>query len=53
MSPSEIMPLLTERLILRLVKGSDEAAIHTYRSNPDATRSSPTNHSPSKPTGKD
>jgi ribosomal-protein-alanine N-acetyltransferase len=38
MSPSEIMPLLTERLILRLVKGSDEAAIHTYRSNPDATR---------------
>ena len=32
------MPLLTERLVLRLIKDSDEAAIHSYRSNPAATR---------------
>ena len=38
MPSSEIMPLLTERLVLRLIKGSDEAAIHSYRSNPAATR---------------
>jgi ribosomal-protein-alanine N-acetyltransferase len=38
MTSSEIMPLLTERLVLRLVKDSDEAAIHSYRSNPAATR---------------
>ncbi|MDQ0925030.1 ribosomal-protein-alanine N-acetyltransferase [Pseudarthrobacter sp. W1I19] len=38
MPPDEIEPLVTERLVLRLVEGSDEAAIHSYRSNPAATR---------------
>lgn len=38
MPPGEIEPLVTERLVLRLVEGSDEAAIHSYRSNPAATR---------------
>jgi ribosomal-protein-alanine N-acetyltransferase len=38
MTSSEIMPLLTERLVLRLITDSDEAAIHSYRSNPAATR---------------
>jgi ribosomal-protein-alanine N-acetyltransferase len=38
MTSSEIMPLLTERLVLRLITDSDEAAIHSYRSNPVATR---------------
>jgi [ribosomal protein S5]-alanine N-acetyltransferase len=38
MPQGEIMPLVTERLVLRLVEGSDEAAIHGYRSNPATTR---------------
>jgi ribosomal-protein-alanine N-acetyltransferase len=38
MAPGEIMPLVTERLVLRLVEAPDEAVIHRYRSNPAATR---------------
>jgi RimJ/RimL family protein N-acetyltransferase len=34
----EIVPLVTERLLLRLVECTDEAAIHGIRSNPEATR---------------
>jgi RimJ/RimL family protein N-acetyltransferase len=37
MPRSGITPLVTDRLVLRLVEGSDESAIHTYRSNPAAT----------------
>ncbi|CCQ47623.1 acetyltransferase family protein [Pseudarthrobacter siccitolerans] len=38
MGRSGITPLVTDRLVLRLVEGSDESAIHRYRSNPAATR---------------
>jgi len=38
MARSGITPLVTDRLVLRLVEGSDESAIHSYRSNPAATR---------------
>ncbi|MFF1254092.1 GNAT family N-acetyltransferase [Pseudarthrobacter sp. NPDC058329] len=34
----EIRPLVTDRLVLRLVDGSDEDAIHQYRSDPAATQ---------------
>jgi len=36
--PEDIVPLVTERLILRLVEESDAAAIHRFRSDPSATR---------------
>jgi [ribosomal protein S5]-alanine N-acetyltransferase len=35
--PEDIMPLVTERLILRLVEAADAAAIHRFRSDPSAT----------------
>ncbi|MGX1162523.1 aminoglycoside 6'-N-acetyltransferase [Arthrobacter sp. SLBN-100] len=38
MVPGNIEPLVTERLVLRPLSGSDEAAIHSYRSDPAATR---------------
>jgi [ribosomal protein S5]-alanine N-acetyltransferase len=34
----EPTPLVTPRLVLRLIDGSDEAAIHTYRSDPSITQ---------------
>jgi ribosomal-protein-alanine N-acetyltransferase len=34
----EVAPLVTERLVLRLVDGGDEGAIHRYRGNPAATQ---------------
>ncbi|WP_461174918.1 GNAT family N-acetyltransferase [Arthrobacter sp. Z1-9] len=37
MLPGETPPLVTERLVLRLIDGSDEAAIHQYRSDPSVT----------------
>jgi RimJ/RimL family protein N-acetyltransferase len=36
--PEDIVPLFTERLILRLVEASDAAAIHRFRSDPTTTR---------------
>jgi ribosomal-protein-alanine N-acetyltransferase len=36
--PGEIVPLVTGRLVLRLVEVPDETAIHSYRSDPAATR---------------
>ena len=36
--PEDIVPLVTKRLILRLVEESDAAAIHSFRSDPNATR---------------
>jgi RimJ/RimL family protein N-acetyltransferase len=44
-----ITPLVTERLVLRLIQDSDEAAIHRYRSNPAATRY--LSHEPLSPAG--
>lgn len=38
MIPEDIVPLVTERLILRLVEESDAAAIHRFRSDPSVTR---------------
>jgi RimJ/RimL family protein N-acetyltransferase len=38
MLSGEIPPLVTERLVLRLIDGADEDAIHRYRSNPAATQ---------------
>lgn len=38
MIPEDIVPLVTERLVLRLVEESDAAAIHRFRSDPSATR---------------
>lgn len=38
MIPEDIVPLVTERLSLRLVEASDAAAIHRFRSDPSATR---------------
>lgn len=38
MIPEDIVPLVTKRLILRLVEESDAAAIHSFRSDPNATR---------------
>jgi ribosomal-protein-alanine N-acetyltransferase len=38
MLPGEISPLVTERLVLRLVDRLDEDAIHKYRSDPAATQ---------------
>lgn len=38
MLPGEPRPLVTQRLVLRLIDGSDEAAIHTYRSDPSVTQ---------------
>jgi ribosomal-protein-alanine N-acetyltransferase len=36
--PEDIVPLVTERLILRLVEASDAAAIHRFRSDTTTTR---------------
>jgi RimJ/RimL family protein N-acetyltransferase len=36
--PEDIVPLVTERLLLRLVEPSDAAAIHRFRGDPSATR---------------
>lgn len=38
MTPEAIVPLVTERLILRPVEASDAAAIHRFRGDPAATR---------------
>jgi len=38
MLAGETAPLATERLVLRLIDGSDEAAIHKYRSDPAITQ---------------
>ncbi|WP_104043208.1 GNAT family N-acetyltransferase [Arthrobacter sp. ZGTC412] len=38
MLPGEVAPLFTERLVLRLVDGGDEEAIHKYRGDPAATQ---------------
>lgn len=38
MIPEPIEPLVTERLVLRLVEASDADAIHRYRGNPAITR---------------
>lgn len=38
MVPGEIRPLVTDRLVLRLVDAADEDAIHQYRRDPAATR---------------
>ena len=38
MNPEEIVPLVTERLILRPVEIRDAAAIHGFRGDPEATR---------------
>ena len=38
MLPGEIAPLVTERLVLRLIDGADEDAIHRYRSDSAATQ---------------
>src|SRR5688572_28681452 len=38
MLPGEPTPLVTQRLVLRAIDGSDEAAIHEYRSDPSVTQ---------------